>query len=95
LLLLHVLVVVFVPHAVTLPDPSQGGRERRFQVRYKFYTMTRRDAEAYMQRLAAATTADSAAAPGAAGNSNNNNETMCVLRRLRLQMSRFSRSASL
>jgi len=57
--------------------------------------MTRRDAEAYMQRLAAATTADSAAAPGAAGNSNNNNETMCVLRRLRLQMSRFSRSASL
>lgn len=91
---LFLLVLVFLPPAVTLPDPSQGGRERRFQVRYKFYTMTRRDAEAYMQRLAAATTSrvvdSAAAAPGAAGN-NNNNETTCVLRRLRFRNASFRR----
>ena len=39
-------------YAVLLPDPSLGGRERRFRVDYKFYSMKKKDAETYMENLA-------------------------------------------
>jgi len=37
-----------------LPDPSMGGRERRFRVEDRFCTMTRKEAKAYMEKLATA-----------------------------------------